>query len=227
MNRQLGCALLWSVISSASCRRPNAPGGNTPPLIKATATLDVGRMAADSALVLVRGDRLDAVFPTAELNADGCTLAAAGQPRGYSWTVSYRNPPLPTAAELSGPRRREALIAQRGEHLIVSTGIAVDLSNVSPVTEARLDSAFARRAVGVWITRVFPAMTDGYAPPELVEPELRAIYFDHHHLHYVIKGAAALHTFLRFNPERVDLKWCTREHSDSVVSVPLVRVPNP
>ena len=36
------------------------------------------------------------------------------------------------------------------------------------MTEASLDSAFSRRAVGVWVTRVFPPMTDGYAPPELV-----------------------------------------------------------
>jgi hypothetical protein len=119
------------------------------------------------------------------------------------------------------------MIAQRGEHVVISTGIAVHVSNASPVTEASLDSAFSRRAVGVWVTRVFPPMTDGYAPPELVEPELRAIYFDHHHLHYVIQGNSALQTFLRFNPERVELKWCTSARPDSVVSVPLVRVSSP
>ncbi len=208
------CALFLAGLSATACHRPNASGPVTKPTANTATVLDVARMAADSALVLVRGDRLDAIFPAVGLNSEGCrryaNLGQAPKMRSFGWSVSYRVPSL-AEAPYSG-------------YTLISTGISVDLPEGTSVTETRLDSAFARRAVGVWISHGFPPLTDGVSQPQLVEPELRAIYFDNHRLHFVIKGMAAVRAFLALEPKRVDLKWCPSAARDSSISVPLVRL---
>jgi len=57
----------------------------------------------------------------------------------------------------------------------------------------------------------------------LVEPELRAIYFDRGHLHLAMKGTEAIAAFLALKPDSVQLRWCNGQGRDTVVTVPLIR----
>jgi hypothetical protein len=111
--------------------------------------------------------------------------------------------------------------AARRSPPVISIDVNVLPAPRPPLTEARLDSAFGHVAVGVF--------TDGSGPgdtivwTDLVEPEGRAIYFDHARLHLAIKGKAALAAFLAFNPDSVTLRWCTEAGKDTSLVTALLR----
>ena len=102
----------------------------------------------------------------------------------------------------------------------LQTGIDVSVPASPVISEARLDSAFTRRAVGVW-TGTW--VRDGAGPESITEPELRAVYFDQGRLHFVLKGKDAMNAFLSLKPDTVTLTWCGPSGFDRQLTVAVTR----
>jgi hypothetical protein len=178
------------------------------------AVLDVAALPPDTAIVVVRQNRLDAVFPyvpLADLQCDpdwqDTRSRRAGEPanRPYAWLLSHD---YPDASLLMDDA--------------IFTGVRVVLpAGVTP-TEARLDSVLGRAGVLVRRFRC-PALTTCSGSAYFSEPDRRAIYFDHGRLHFVMQGDSAVGDFAGAGTNRIRLGWCARPRARSEITVPLLR----
>jgi hypothetical protein len=207
--------------------RLGSPAPAAPP-----AAIDVAHMSAESALVVIRQDRLDAVFPVGPLPREGCTTF---REHAYvlHWNVGYETPPVARriAAALDTTNASRTRAQLDSLHRLLSTPsvrvsipLTVDFSNTTPISREMVDTAFGRRALWVETARVFRDGGDrAIGPDALAEAERRAIYFDHGHLHLAIQGRAAVDAFGKDNPDSVTLAWCAANGRDTTVIVPLQR----
>jgi hypothetical protein len=191
---------------------------------------------ADSGYVLVRGDRIDVLFPRVPIEQLECVLPASSYetpipPRlhAYAWSVGWQR--ADTIAE-------HASMAGMMFASVVSLAIAP--------TFDRLDSTFARVALRVirresrdwWPlpNQHDPAAVRAYfarrgSRPTAVaakarsptEPDLRAIYFDHGRLHVAMKGIDARDSLLMGSRDTLTLSWCARTSTRNTAVVPVVR----
>jgi hypothetical protein len=170
------------------------------------AVLDVAKLPPDTAIVVVRGSRLDAVFPYVELAQLGCASETVPAEHLFAWTLFHDFPD-----------------ADRLFTHGMMTGISVQLRAEGTPTEARLDSAFQRKAIAVWTVRHVNVGDLRTVETHLVEPEGRAVYFDHGRLHFVMKGDTAVYDFVRAGTNRIRLTWCAHARARSEITVPLLR----
>lgn len=171
--------------------------------------LDVGALRPDTAVVVLRGNRIDAVvpvLPVAWLSCAPTTSREGKRTQMFAWQITHD---FPDASEfLDHSMRIVGMIAEPPVDAVPTTDL--------------LDRAFTHAAVVVTGGR-HPPGSSQWLDPLLVEPEARAVYFDHGRLRVAIRGDSAVGTFMAPASDGVRLSWCAGRSIRSAFIVPVWR----
>ncbi|HEY4130273.1 MAG TPA: hypothetical protein VGM50_06625 [Gemmatimonadaceae bacterium] len=169
---------------------------------------------------LVRGNRIDVLFPRVPLESLECRRPRIGamQPRFYgnirlyAWKVGWNR------VDTARAREHEAYL-----------DIRAVFPNAAKPGVASIDSALAERTLWVmqtddaWpSTRVFGEV--GPAPPTTIfDPERRAMYLDQGRLHVAMQGSEALHALLDGSGDTLTISMCRLSPLEPLMKIPVIR----